>query len=105
MMETRMYKEVICKEFPIEGTQYTISRGDYEGLPLAMKAWDWSDEKMQELADNISARFAPTDQDDALFWELMESEAVSMGMVYYDDMSDEEFNADKEKYNKTIIKI
>lgn len=83
---------ILDKEFVVDN-HFSISRADYESMPCAMLAWNWSDEKMQELADRIDARLGsdyPNEfemEDD--FWQTMEDEAIRMGMEYYEDMTDE----------------
>lgn len=89
-----------------------VSRGDYEGLPCPMYAGEFDDEKMSELARliyqmlNSNYRYtnkelekyfndpsANVDEDlDNAFWKEMEEIAVRMGMRYYEDMSEEEYN-------------
>lgn len=82
-------KEILEKEFVVEGKR-TICRGDYESLPLPMKAYDWTDEQMQELAEYIGREIGiPTDEtyntkSDEAFDRAFEDCAVKMGMEYYD---------------------
>lgn len=91
------------KEFYVAG-EYSISRSDYESMPCPMKAWDWNDDKMRELASAIAENFHPItrealcepdreSQDDD-FWMVMENAALSMGMTYYEDMTDKEYKHD-----------
>jgi hypothetical protein len=97
--------DLLYKQFPIyTAKKHSITRGDYEGLPCAMKAWDWSDKQMAELADNIASMFGydsyPEDENEreeleSDFWSVMENEAIKMGMTYYEDMTEEEYQADK----------
>jgi len=82
------------KEFKVN-EHFSIRRCDYEDMPDPMLAWNWSDEKMQELAELTSknlCRYDKTDpegmEDD--FWKTMEEAAVYMGMKYYEDMEDDE---------------
>lgn len=94
-----------------------VSRGDYESLPFSMYAGEFDDEKMQKLADEIyhSLRYEYGYSEDELhdfftnpdarenvkmsghFWIEMETIAVNMGMRYYEDMTEEEYNAISEK--------
>ena len=94
-----------------------VSRGDYESLPAPMYAGEFDDEKMQNLAEEIyqSLRCEYGYSDDEIhdfftnpdacenekmsghFWIEMEKIAVNMGMRYYEDMSNEEYNAISEK--------
>lgn len=100
--------DLLCKQFPIHtAKKHSITRGDYEGLPCAMKAWDWSDKQMAELADNIASMFGydyyPENENEREeiedeFWAIMENEAVKMGMTYYEDMTKEEYQADKKAF-------
>lgn len=105
---------LLAKEFPIKGTNRTISRGFYESLPDAMMAWDWNDEKMQRLADNISVMLSTYYDPINLFeedgneeeredWEntffrCSEEAAVNMGMIYYEDLTDEEFEKQRNEW-------
>lgn len=94
-----------------------VSRGDYESMPSPMYAGEFDDEKMQNLAEEIyqSMRYEYGYSEDELhdfftnpdacedekmsghFWIEMENIAVNMGMRYYEDMSEEEYNAISEK--------
>lgn len=86
-----------------------ITREDYESMPCAMYAMEFTDDQMQELvnrvADVLSSQYGYTEYEiscleegsqeledyyDA-FWREMEECAVAMGMRYYEDMSDEEY--------------
>ena len=99
-----------------------VSRMYYESLPCAMYACEFDDTEMQIIADAIYSslindygygidaeeyfrnpslvrRLNNTlyeDIDDA-FWKEMEEVAVNMGMQYYADMTDEEYNSIKMK--------
>ena len=99
--------------FEINGVQI-ISRIDYESIPIPMYATEFTDDQMQNLAETIYLTlcnyggFNKTDVDDYFqtnemdkelfedidnaFWKEMEIIAVNMGMRYYEDMSDEEYN-------------
>ena len=92
-----------------------ISRGDYEGLPIPMYAGEFDDSQMRELAEKIylclTNEYRYTDKElekyfndqtankddelDDAFWREMEEIAVQMGMRYYEDMTEEEYNAVK----------
>jgi hypothetical protein len=100
-----------------------ISREHYESLPCAMYAYEFDDVEMQIIADTIYSTLVcdygygadaeeyfrnPNllgrlnhilydDIDDA-FWREMEEIAVNMGMRYYADMTDEEYNSIKNKH-------
>jgi hypothetical protein len=100
-----------CKDLDI------VSRGDYESLPAPMYAGEFDDEKMSKLAEDIYQtlhhEYGYTDDElhefftnpDAWenekmsghFWIEMETIAINMGMRYYEDMSEEEYNAISEK--------
>lgn len=102
--------------FQCEGLDI-VSRGDYESMPSPMYAGEFDDEKMQNLADEIyhSLRYEYGYSEDELrdfftnpdavenekmsghFWIEMETIAVNMGMRYYEDMTEEEYNAISEK--------
>lgn len=90
-----------------------VSRGHYEGMPSPMYAGEFDDEKMTELAEKIylclsneygysnahlQKYFKNNPNDlidydlDMVFWREMENIAIEMGMRYYEDMTDEEYN-------------
>ena len=86
-------KALLEKKFKVND-RFSITRGDYEGLPDAMLAWTWSDERMTELAANINRNLCRYDKNDPEgmeddFWKTMEDEAVKMGMEYYEDFDDD----------------
>lgn len=103
-------EELLKKEFKVN-EHFSISRGDYEGMPCAMLAWNWSDEKMQELANrtkqamgdldiyDLDNKFDKEEMEDN-FWINMETEAVHMGMEYYEDMTDERLAELKKEFDK-----
>ena len=88
-----------------------VSRGDYEGMSMPMYAGEFDDDKMTELAKKIylclTNEYKYTDKElekyfndisanvnedlDIAFWNEMENIAVNMGMRYYEDMTDEEY--------------
>jgi BMFP domain-containing protein YqiC len=88
-----------------------VSRGDYENMPAPMYAGEFDDDKMTELAEKIylclTKEYDYTDKDlekyfndqtaeidydlDMVFWREMENIAIEMGMRYYEDMTDEEY--------------
>ena len=97
-------KEIMEKEFKVN-EHFSIKRSDYEGMPCAMLAWTWSDERMTELAKTISKNLLewnPSDiegmEDD--FWKTMEDEAVHMGMEYYEDMEDKQIESLENDWKK-----
>lgn len=90
-----------------------VSRGDYESMPAPMYAGEFDDDKMTELAEriylclsneysyskenlekyfNIKPNDLIDDDLDIAFWREMENIAIEMGMRYYEDMTDEEYN-------------
>ena len=105
--------------FQINGLDI-VSRGDYESMPCPMYAGEFDDDQMQDLAETIylalhngygygldvdnyfsnsnlmmeTNPYLYEDIDDA-FWKEMEDIAVAMGMRYYEDMTDEEYNSIK----------
>ncbi len=104
-MNTRQ-KEILDKKFKVN-EHFTISRRDYEDMPDSMLAWNWSDERMQELADRTNANLAEYDESDPDgmendFWKTMEVEAVRMGMEYYEDL-EEDYLAEME-YDWMMLK-
>jgi archaellum biogenesis protein FlaJ (TadC family) len=86
-----------------------ITREDYESLPCAMYAMEFTDDQMQELVDRIanvlSSQYGYNEyeisclEEDSqeledyydAFWREMENAALDMGMRYYEDISDEEY--------------
>lgn len=83
-------KELLDKEFKVN-KHFSITRGDYEGMPDPLIAFTWSDEQMKQLAKNISNELCPYDKNDPEgmeddFWATMENVAVRMGMEYYEDL-------------------
>ena len=88
-----------------------VSRGDYEGMSAPMYAGEFDDDKMTELAEKIylclTNQYRYTDRElekyfndpsstidydlDMTFWREMENIAIEMGMRYYEDMTDEEY--------------
>lgn len=103
--------ELLNKEFPINNsTEWQISRGEYEGFPCPMVAFNWSDEQMEALSREIGKEFNPSDfsvtnQNEAEwmeeeFYRIIENVAVRMGMKYYEDLtSQEHIKFDKEFEN------
>ena len=97
-------KAILDKEFKVNEI-FSITRRDYEDMPASMLAWNWSDEKMTELAARIKANLAPYDSDDTEgmeddFWRTMEVEAERMGMEYYEDLDDDYYNSIQEQWDK-----
>ena len=95
-----------------------VSRGDYENMSCPMYAGEFDDDKMTELAKKIylslTNEYRYTDKElekyfndtsanidedlDMAFWREMEEIAIQMGMRYYEDMTDEEFEIVSKKY-------
>lgn len=103
-----MTREELDKPFFIGETEYNITRTDYEGLPIPMVARFFSDEEMEQLAHAISCFFVPVgdeNKDAELFWKEMESCAVHMGMMYYEDLYEKWLEAFQELpvYEQIII--
>lgn len=103
-------KEFLDKEFAVEGfsSRYALTRGEFESWPIPMMAFLFTDEQMQNLADEVSkilknVGFNENDPDkDSLFdfwFETIETTAVNMGMEYYDDFSDEEIEEMSKGFN------
>ena len=102
-----MSNDSLKKEFTSNGV--VLSREDYESMPCAMYAMEFTDNQMQELvngvADVLSSQYGYTEyeisclEEDSqeledyyeAFWREMENIALDMGMRYYEDMSDEEY--------------
>lgn len=101
--------ETYDKPFTRYGVK-VVSRGDYESMPIPMYAGEFSDKQMKKLAKliyetiyqssgyphhTINSYLKGEIEDDYLnefFWREMEEIAVQMGMRYYEDMTDEEYN-------------
>ena len=102
-----MKNDSLKKEFVSGGVG--ITREDYESMPCAMYAMEFTDDQMQELvnrvADVLSSQYGYNEyeisclEEDSqeledyyeAFWREMENIALDMGMRYYEDMSDEEY--------------
>lgn len=104
-------EEKYNKYFQFQGLEI-VSRGDYEGLPIPMYGVEFTDDQMNELARliyqmlNSNYRYSHKDLEDYFnhnnpnkdedldmaFWKEMEEIAVQMGMRYYEDMTEEEYN-------------
>jgi hypothetical protein len=96
------------REFKSNG--FIITREDYESMPCAMYAMEFTDKQMQTLVENIAcvmgACYGYTEYEisclergtqewedfEDTFWREMEWCAVNMGMRYYEDMTDEEYS-------------
>lgn len=104
------------KYFKVNGLDI-VCRMDYESMPCPMYATEFTDDQMQDLAETIYLALHNgydygLDADnyfsnskllmelnpylyediDSAFWKEMEDIAVAMGMRYYEDMTDEEYN-------------
>lgn len=95
------------KTFKVNGLDI-ISREDYESMPIPMYAYGLDDDKMQSIAqciyDVLCCQYNIDEVDvidyfkhnnnneyiDEAFWREMEEIAISTGMKYYEDMSEEE---------------
>lgn len=99
-------KELLNKKFNVKG-EFNITRYDFESFPCPLMAWKWSDEQMSELAEKIRCSFDydgetfPLDDDDTedYWYKVIEDCAVGMGMVYYEDLSKEEYIKQKEEWS------
>lgn len=94
------------KEFRLPNSHecYNISRELFEGFPCPLVACCWTDKRMEELAELIGKSFQmsypPSDysyqgQADAIeeeYYRVIEESAVSMGMKYYEDLTDQAYN-------------
>lgn len=90
-------EQLLTKQFKVN-EHFAITRADYEDMPDPMLAFTWSDERMEELARRIASNLCPYDENDPEgmeddFWKEMEDEAVRMGMEYYEDFTDDEFDS------------
>ncbi len=82
------------KEFTSGNT--TITRGDYESLPLPMNTSSLSDDDMQRLAEDIENKMRSwkelldngnisQDRYDEMWWKYMKYLGCAYGMTYYED--------------------
>jgi hypothetical protein len=96
--ESEVYSSELKKVFISKNNLVTLCRQDYYTFPIPMEADYFNDEKMQELVDTIGVhierdyRFTKQELDDFnndnvqdVLWELIESVALDMGMVYCQD--------------------
>jgi hypothetical protein len=89
-----------------------ITRDDYETLPCPLCAKEFSNDKMQRLAEliynSLVSKYGEIDVENYFnncllrykfdiinntYWRDMEDIAIEMGMRYYEDLTDEEYNA------------
>lgn len=88
-------EELLKKEFFVTNN-HSITRGDFEGFPCPMAAFNWTDEQMQKLADRIVLDYAydaslSEDENEDEWFRIIEHCAIELGMKYYEDLSDEEY--------------
>jgi hypothetical protein len=87
--------EILNKEFKVN-SGFNITRGEFEGFPCPMVACNWSDKRMEELAEEINKNFYPSvantpselEELEDEFYSVMENTAVRMGMKYYGDLTE-----------------
>lgn len=98
------------KEFRLPNSHecYNISRYLFESFPCPLVACCWTDKRMEELAKLIGSQFQmsypPSDysypsQADVIedeYYKVIEDCAISMGMKYYEDLSDDAYAKIKE---------
>lgn len=89
-----------------------ITRDDYETLPCPLCTKEFSNDKMQRLAEliynSLVSKYGEIDVENYFnncllrykfdiinntYWRDMEDIAIEMGMRYYEDLTDEEYNA------------
>jgi hypothetical protein len=94
-----------------------VCRGDYESLPIPMYATEIDDDNMVLLAklifdmlhiqygysiselESYFGTHTNNDEDlDTAYWREMEECAISIGMRYYEDMTDEEYEEISKKH-------
>ena len=96
------------KEF-ISGNT-TITRCDYEDMPVPMNTSSLSDDEMQRLAEAIEEEMerwqewldngdVNQDQYDEAWWESMEHLGLAFGMTYYED-EDCDFDDESDSNNQ-----
>ena len=119
-MAKKLYKD-LEKVFVSPYGSFTISRLDYEDLPIPMIAEELSDEQMQKLVDEINLSMRAEYSDEELGWlqkyrdlgaengltpeqisfadmmserefEYFETCARKFGMRYWEDLDTEEYN-------------
>ena len=86
--------DYINKDFSLD-KKYSLTRGDFEYFPCPMVAITWTDEQMQNLANEIHNNFIYDDslneEENEMYWyETIETCAVRLGMEYYESLTDEE---------------
>lgn len=82
------------KDFSLD-KKYSLTRKEFEYFPCPMVAITWTDEQMQNLANVIHNNFIYdeklNEEENEMFWyETIETCAVSLGMEYYESLTDEE---------------
>ena len=102
-------EQILNKRFKVN-KHISITRGDYENMPCPMLAWNWSDEKMTELAKNIKQNLYYKNQEETIYknfppfpplvWAVIEKEAIKMGMRYYEDLDKKEFSINKSEWEQ-----
>lgn len=82
------------KEFICGNT--TITRAEYENMPIPMNTSSLTDEDMQELAERIEYEMSEwqdwleqgdvtQERYDEQWWSIMEELGVAFGITYYED--------------------
>lgn len=95
-----------AKEFPLPNSNecFCISRELLEGLPCPFVACCWTDQRMEELARLMGMSFQMSkdpsecehESGEEQVWEeyynVLEEAAISLGMKYLEDLSDDAYN-------------
>ena len=89
--------EIISKRFEVT-PDFSLTRAEFEGFPCPMVACLWTDEQMEELANEVKKNFVYDTLPKNYYLNNLEDEwyrviencALEMGMQYYDDLTDQE---------------
>ena len=98
---------ILSKQFKVTD-EFSLTRGEFEGFPCPMVACLWTDEQMQQLADEVKLWFHYDKYPDTYYemeeledewYSVIETCALKLGMVYYEDLTNEEVQEINEKWN------
>jgi len=95
--------EIISKPFNVT-EDFNLTRAEFEYFPCPMVACLWTDEQMEELADKVKKEFVyerfstELEELENEWYRVIEKCAIEMGMKYYEDLSKEELEEVKNKW-------
>lgn len=99
----RKQLEIISKPFNVT-EDFNLTRAEFEHFPCPMVACLWTDEQMEELADKVKKEFVyerfstELEELENEWYRVIEKCAIEMGMKYYEDLSKEELEEVKNKW-------